>query len=102
MMLAQQAATTSNGTWAAVIGLATIIIGQLGKWIIDWRKDRREQEDRNKDLLLNTEIRDAVRQTEMRTTEQNGKLEKIVEVDKLQHAELIRVLQSNCRFNEIK
>ena len=82
-------APTSIGQWTTVL---VMIIGAVGLQINSWRKDRREQEDRVKDLVLNTEIRDCLRQVEIGQTKQNGKLAEVVSVNQQHHEEIIRAL----------
>ena len=43
MMLAQ--ATPDASTWAVISGMGTMIFVQLGKWLTDYRKDRRDREE---------------------------------------------------------
>jgi dsDNA-binding SOS-regulon protein len=89
---------TPTGTWAVLI---TMILGAIGFRWDAYFKNKREAEDRDKELQLNTEIRNALRQVEVVTSVQNQKLESAAELNKAHHTELIRVLLTNCKANPV-
>ena len=103
MIFAQGSASapTPAGTWVIVSGMVTMILGFIAKWAADARKDRNDKDARERDLVTNIEIRDALRQIEVGTEKQNGKLDVVVRVDQAHHEELIRVLQTNCKAQPI-
>jgi triphosphoribosyl-dephospho-CoA synthetase len=90
---------TPVGMWLMLI---TGIIAAIGFQVNSWRKNKREQEDRLIENQTSIEIRDVLRQVEIAGNTQIGKLETVVEIEKIHHEELIRTLQTNCKAQPVQ
>jgi hypothetical protein len=83
--------------WTVIGGVFVAVLGAIGVLLNNHQKGLREQSNADRDNQLSVEIRDCLRNIEKVSTEQNGKLDLVVKTDENHHAELIRVLQTNCK-----
>ena len=83
MLLAQATDSTTNGTWAIAASLFSISLGTIGKWVVDYRKDtkeaayqrqkdERESQDREKDYMINVDIKNCLNQIEISNTQNHS------------------------------
>lgn len=110
MMLAQSAADSDNALWAGATAFFLMFVGQLGKLVTDWQKNKREARkeelDRQQVLAYNDGQLKALQEIARSNSniregqiEQNGKLSKVVEINKAYHEELIRSQGGICKFS---
>lgn len=83
MFLAQATDSTTNGTWAIAASLFSMSLATVGKWVFDYRKDKKEElyqtqkdareaEDREKNYTVNVDIKNCLNQIEISNTKNHG------------------------------
>jgi hypothetical protein len=110
-MIAQVTSSGDTAIWAGATAFFLMLLGQIGKMLTDWQKNKNQQSkddaDRQQNMLaeqakltalqeiarLNSNIREG-------QIEQNGKLAKVVEVNKAYHEELLRSQSTMCKYNK--
>ena len=95
--------------FAALGVLIGIVCVNFGNLITNWKRYKAEQAREEEKKQIQIEQRDVLRQLERGQTAQNGKLSTVMsenatryqsatEIIKLQHEELLRTLNSSCKF----
>jgi hypothetical protein len=97
MMLAD--AQTTPGQWTTASGVVVVILAQLGKWITDERKDKRdflldEKKQRALDRIADSNDESLIAQGEVKQA-----LIAQGEIDRLRHDTVILALQATCKAN---
>lgn len=100
MILGQVIATINVETWQALGVVFTIVAGQMFRFFQEYLKDRRETKAEDQRLAVLLAIQGNLEHLNIETEKQNGKLEKVIEVDKLHHGELLKALAANCKISK--
>ena len=112
MILAQLAGNNDTAVWAGATAFFLMFLGQIGKMIADWQKNktqaRKDELDRQQSMesekqKLNTLQEIARSNSNIREgqIEQNGKLAEIMGTNDNHHTELIRCLQTTCHAQPV-
>ena len=92
-------ATISVEGWQAATALLTLIFVWALKFWQEFLKDRRDRINDEAQLRVLSDIAASNAKIRDGQIEQNGKLATVVKVNDAYHAEIVRNLQSNCKFN---
>lgn len=99
-------ATVSVEDWrvlAGIIGgLVLLVSGQVFKFWIEFLRDRRDRESNASIISSLKSIADSNTQIREGQIVQNGKLSEAVSVNHVYHTELIRAIDSSCKFSKKK
>jgi len=92
------AAPTSAGAWVAASGVVTIILAQLGKWISDFNKDRRDARMEMQKQAILYRIADLNDRALVAQGEVKQALVSSQEIDRMRYEALIDTIDGSCKY----
>lgn len=88
-------------SWEAVAGGIVLIVGAVGKVLLDYQKGKREEKHADERLQTLKDIASSNKEIRNGQIEQNGKLATIMQVNGIRHDEMIRTLNSSCKAKDV-